>query len=158
MVPGLDQRLDQADGASHVSGGLGEHFFKEGRRHKLAAGAGHQEAAGLGEPEAPEIQLLIPPVGRFQGLAALGEGRRVADHQAEPPPGLVVGLDQVEDVGAGGGHLDAVFGGVLPHQGQRLLGDVHALHGLGAVECRVDAEAAAVAAEVQHRPARGVGL
>ena len=138
--------------------GLREHLLKQRLRHELAARARHKEAARLRQLHAAAVQLAIAPIGAVEGAAALGKGGRVADDKAELSALLAVLPHEIEHIGADGldtvGH--AVARSVPAHHGKGRLRNVHGLHPRRAVQCRVDGEAARMAAQIQHRPPGGI--
>ena len=160
MVARLHERLEQAHVAPGVERRFAQHFEKQLRRHELAARAGDEDAARLCHLHAAEVQLLISAIGAVDGLAALGEGGRIADDQAVAPPFVGVGFCKVKDVGFGRGQdaVHTIQRGVAPDKRERVGRDVDRLDRLRAVERGVDGEAAGAAAEVEHGPALRVGL
>ena len=146
--------------AAGILRGLAQHPEKQLRRHELAARAGDEEAARAYELHALQIELLIPAVGAFEHLAALGEGGRVADDEPVLPSfgGILPG--KVKDVRAG--RRDAVGHAIKfcisPHEGQRLLRHIHRLDRRRTVERGMDGKAAGAAAQVEHILPGRVGL
>ena len=159
MIPRLHQRLQQKHLAARVSGGLPEHLQKQGCGHELGAGEAGQITAGLHHLHAPVVQLLVAPVGGIEGLAALGEGGRIADDKIVPLAALALALDEIKHILAD--RLDQVVNTVelcVAHEHiEGTLAHIHALDGLRAVESRVDGEAAGVTAQIQHPCAPAVG-
>ena len=118
--------------AAGVLRSLAQHPEKQLRRHELAARAGDEDAARLCHLHAAEVQLLISAIGAVDGLAALGEGGRIADDQAAAPPFVGVGFCKVKDVGFGRGQdaVDTIQRGVAPDKRERVgsLLQMHANH------------------------------
>ena len=98
VVLSLRPALHNYDILASVIGSFRQQLQEQWLGDVIGAGAGDQVAARPQELEGAEVDLLVAAAGGRNGVAVLGEGRRVEDNHLETPPGLVVFLEQVEGI------------------------------------------------------------
>ena len=100
MVRRLLASFDLAEADAGVFGGIVEHLAEQVVAHEVRARAGRQVTAAGQEFHSFQVDFFIAPDGIADGMARLGEGRRVEDDEV-----IVMALvfsqvrEQIEDVG-----------------------------------------------------------
>src|SRR5882762_5156524 len=98
MVFRLTANLGQAQGASSVTGRIGEHFNEIGLPDVVGAGTGDQNSARAKHFEGTEVEFLVTAERGIEFTLALCEGRRIEHHYVVALAGSCIVLEQVEGV------------------------------------------------------------
>src|ERR1041385_453256 len=152
MILARGEAPDDGDAPPGIVRGGEDDLLEEVERHVAGAGEGHHPAAVLDELQREEVDVLVAAGGTLDFAARFGEGRRVADDEAEALPRLP---DEGENVGDG--EVDRGFEHVQIVIAARRFdggsGDGHIVNVGRARRRGIDAERATKRKEVEHAPA-----
>ncbi len=128
MVGGLGPVFHLAQPLGHAGGRLPMVCVKSSWIHKVGTGTGGQITAVPHQLHAPQVDVPVTSDCIFDGIPALGKGRRVQDHHIKLPPWRSSSGQQVENIGALELHpvREAVKRGVFPGLIDGQLGGIHA--------------------------------
>src|SRR5882672_683602 len=98
MVSRLTANLGHPQGASSVTGRIGQHFNEIGLPDVIGAGTGDQNSARSKHLEGTEVEFLVTAERGVELALALGKGRGIQHDYAVALAGSCIVLEQVEGV------------------------------------------------------------
>ncbi len=159
MIGGLGQELQDLGVAAGIERCIGDDLLEQALFHQAGAGVGQQHATRRQQLERQHVDVLVAAAGAQQLGLALGKLGRIQHDDVKLLALLAVFTQQLEHVvtdklGVAG--IQPVQLGVLAGDVQRILGEIHVDHLLGAALEGINAKTTGVAEAVEHPLAFGV--